>query len=70
MRGLFLCEVVMKHILQTIQYLVAAAALFMLFYFSYLIAVSLGAVMLPVFGLLAVVVVLYAKLDHNKQGDQ
>jgi hypothetical protein len=60
----------MKHILQTIQYLVAAAALFMLFYFSYLIAVSLGAVMLPVFGLLAVVVVLYAKLDHNKQGDQ
>jgi hypothetical protein len=60
----------MKHILQTIQYLVAAAALFMLFYFSYLIAVSLGAVMLPVFGLLAVAVVLYAKLDHNKQGDQ
>lgn len=60
----------MKQIIQTIQYLIAAAALFMLFYFSYLIAISLGAIMLPIFGLLAVGVVLFAKLDHNKQEDQ
>lgn len=60
----------MKQIVQAIQYLVAAAALFMLFYFSYLIAISLGAIMLPVFGLIAVSVVLLAKFDHDKQGDR
>jgi hypothetical protein len=60
----------MKQLIQTIQFLVAAAALFMLFYFSYLIAISLGAVMLPLFALIAIIVVLFAKAQHNQQGDQ
>jgi len=57
----------MKQILQTIQYLVAGTALFMLFYFSYLIMVSLGFFMLPIFFLLAAAVVMAAKFSHDKQ---
>lgn len=57
----------MKQILQAIQYLVAGTALFMLFYFSYLIMVSLGFFMLPIFFLLAAAVVMAAKFSHDKQ---
>lgn len=65
LRGLFLCEAGMKQIIQTIQYLVAAAAIFMLLYFSYLIVVGIGAAMLPFFFVLAVVTVLVAKFDKD-----
>lgn len=57
----------MKQILETVKYLVAAIALFMLFYFSYLIAVSLGFFMLPIFFLLAAAVVMAAKFSHDRQ---
>lgn len=67
MRGFFLCEVFMKQLIQIMQYLVAAVAIFMLLYFSYLVVVGLGAFMLPLLFLIAVAVVLIAKFDHEQQ---
>lgn len=60
----------MKKILQTIQYLAAAVAIFMVMYFSYLIAVGLGAAMLPFFFVLAVLTVLVAKCGKDYTEDK
>jgi len=57
----------MKQLIQTLQYVAAAIAIFALMYFSYLVVVGLSAFMLPVFFLMAVAVVVFTK--HNK-GDE
>lgn len=57
----------MKQLMQTLQYVAAAIAIFALMYFSYLVVVGLSAFMLPVFFLMAVAVVVFTK--HNK-GDE
>lgn len=57
----------MKQLIQTLQYVAAAIAIFALMYFSYLVVVGLSAFMLPVFFLMAVAVVVFTK--HNK-GDK
>lgn len=57
----------MKQLIQTLQYVAAAVAIFMLMYFTYLVVVGLSAFMLPVFFLMAVAVVVFTK--HNK-GDE
>lgn len=57
----------MKQLMQTLQYVAAAIAIFALMYFSYIVVVGLSAFMLPVFFLMAVAVVVFTK--HNK-GDE
>lgn len=57
----------MKQLIQTLQYVAAAVAIFMLMYFTYFVVVGLSAFMLPVFFLMAVAVVVFTK--HNK-GDE
>ena len=57
----------MKQLIQTLQYVTAAVAIFMLMYFTYLVVVGLSAFMLPVFFLMAVAVIVFTK--HNK-GDE
>lgn len=57
----------MKQLIQTLQYVAAAVAIFMLMYFTYLVVVGLSAFMLPVFFLMAVAVIVFTK--HNK-GDE
>lgn len=57
----------MKQLIQTLQYVAVAIAIFMLMYFSYLVVVGFSAFMLPVFFLMAVAVVVFTK--HNK-GDE
>lgn len=58
----------MKQLIQTLQYCTAAAAIFMLLYFSYLIVIGISAFMLPIFFAMAVGVVLFAK--YNKPEDE
>lgn len=57
----------MKQLMQTLQYVAAAIAIFALMYFTYIVVVGLSAFMLPVFFLMAVAVVVFTK--HNK-GDE
>lgn len=57
----------MKQLIQTLQYVAVAIAIFTLMYFSYLVVVGFSAFMLPVFFLMAVAVVVFTK--HNK-GDE
>ena len=54
----------MKQLMQTLQYVAAAIAIFALMYFTYIVVVGLSAFMLPVFFLMAVAVVVFTK--HNK----
>jgi len=57
----------MKQLIQTMQYLVAAAVIFSLMYFSYLVVIGIGAFMLPIFFIMAVGVVLFAKYNHEQE---
>ena len=54
-------------LLQCFQYISTALAIFIVFYFSYVITVGIGMFMLPVFFVMAATAVLLTVLSKNNQ---
>jgi len=57
----------MKQLIQTLQYFAAATAVFIIFYLSYILIAGMYAFVFPLFFLLAIGTIIFAR--HNK-GDQ
>jgi inner membrane protein involved in colicin E2 resistance len=66
MRGLFLSEVFMKKLVKALQYIGITGLSFVLFYSIYLMFISVTTFVLPIFFLIALVVVVGLQLEKEE----
>ena len=66
-RAFFMREVFMKNLIETMQYILAAIALFILVYILYMFVVSISMFMLPIAFVVAAGIVWFAAYNKEKE---